>query len=303
MYRIGEVRFGLVRCPCGMVYVDPRPDDEALGQIYDDPSYYTDGYNLGVETENYFDRREELIAQYDRAVAEIEEETGIREGRFLELGSAGGFFLAAARGRGFEVAGIELSPPAIEYSRRELGLDVFAGYLEDAPYAPGSFDLALADNVLEHTLCPARSLAHLRELLRPGGYLVVIVPSYVNSFYFRAMLRLRALLPRRLLGRHLLRILKFDEGDAGYPYHILEFDRATLLRLVRQAGFEVVSVQGSVPLPAHLFKRDDLSAGERFLRGVFRFLDSGMRRGLLPAARLRFLLRRPPDPPPTGGAG
>ncbi len=293
MYRIGDVRFDLVRCPCGMVYVNPRPDADTIGRIYDDPDYYTDGYNLGVETENYFERRDELLELYDGAVAEIQEETGIRSGRFLELGSAGGFFLAAARARGFEVAGIELSPPAIEYSRRELDLDVFAGFLEDAPYEPESFDVALADNVLEHTLSPSGTLARLRELLRPGGYLVVIVPSYVNSFYFRAMLRLQRMLPRRLLGGPLLRILKFDDGDSGYPYHILEFDRMTLLRLVREAGFEVVAVQGSVPLPAHLFKRTDLAPHERFLRGVFRFLDAGMRRGLLPGARLRLVLRRP----------
>src|SRR5436190_8102191 len=96
MYRIGDVRFSLVRCACGMVYVDPRPDGPSLGLMYADPEYYTEGYNLGVETENYFDRRGELIAQYEAAARDLAREIG-HAGDLLELGSAGGFFLEGAR--------------------------------------------------------------------------------------------------------------------------------------------------------------------------------------------------------------
>jgi len=303
MYRIERVRFDLVRCPCGMVYVNPRPDGATLGRMYDDPDYYTEGYNLGVETENYFDRKDELLTLYDAAVAEIEAEVGLRGGELLELGSAGGFFIEAARRRGWSVRGIELSPPAAEYSRRELGLEVFEGLLEDAPFEPASFDVCLADNVLEHTQRPDRVLRDLRALLRPGGHLVVIVPSYVNSIWFRALLALQRWVPRRLLGEPLQRILKLDpradergdERGGGYPYHILEFDRATLTRLLGEAGFEIRAVEASVPLPAHLFKNASPTLRERLLKGVFTALDRAMRLGLVPGARLRVLARRPRD--------
>ena len=171
MYRIGTMPFHLVRCPCRMVYVDPRPDDATLAALYDDPDYYTEGYNLGVETENYFDRREELLGLYDRALEELEREVGrsATKGDLLELGSAGGFFLAAARSRGWSVRGIEISPHAAAYSKRELGLDVFEGELADAPFPEQSFDLVVADNVLEHTTDPGAVLVRLRELLRPAG--------------------------------------------------------------------------------------------------------------------------------------
>ena len=292
MYRIGEVRFRLVRCTCGMVYVDPRPDGPTLGLMYADPEYYTEGYNLGVETENYFDRRDELIAQYERTAHEIVRETG-RAGDLLELGSAGGFFLEGARRAGFRVKGVELSPPAVEFARRELSLEIFAGLLENAPWPEASFDLAYADNVLEHTTSPQAVLGDLHRLLRPGGHLVVIVPSYVNSIYFRMLLFLKNTIPERFLGKQLLRILKFDpEYDGGYPYHILEFDRAALATLVRRAGFEIVSVEASLPLPAHLFKVERPTLRVRALRAVFRTMDFLMRRGLIPGARLRMLARR-----------
>ncbi len=292
MYRIQSTRFDLVRCPCGMVYLDPRPDGATLAALYDDPQYYTEGYNLGVETENYFARRDELIAQYESALARYEQETGASKGDLFELGSAGGFFLEAGRRRGWRVKGVELSLPAAAYSIRELGLDVFRGQLEDAPYPEPSFDLALADNVLEHTEHPDQVLAKLGRLLRTGGHLIVIVPSYVNSPWFRALTRLRHVLPRRFLGQHLIRILKFDAEDAGYPYHILEFDRRTLVRLVEAAGFEIVKVEGSVPLPGHLFRVRTADVKTRILRNVFSALDALMRRGLLPGARLRVVARR-----------
>jgi SAM-dependent methyltransferase len=292
MYRIGPVPFDLVRCPCGMVYVDPRPDGPSIGLMYGDPDYYTDGYNLGVETENYFDRRDELVEQYEQTAAELAREIG-HKGDLLELGSAGGFFLEGARRAGFRVRGVELSPGAVEYSRRELGHEVFEGLLEIAPWKDASFDVAYADNVLEHTTDPEGVLGKLRALLRPGGHLVVIVPSYVNSPYFRMMLLAQKLIPKKLLGKQLLRILKFDpDHDGGYPYHILEFDRFTLSTLVARAGFEIVSVEASVPLPAHLFKRTDLSTRERLLKAVFSTLDFGMRRGILPGARIRLLAKR-----------
>lgn len=293
MYRIGATSFDLVRCACGMVYVDPRPDGPTLGAMYDDADYYTDGYNLGVETQNYFERRDELLALYDGVVAQYERETGIAKGAFFELGSAGGFFLEAARRRGWRVQGVELSPPAAEYSIRELGLPVFRGLLEEAPFRPQSFDVALADNVLEHTTDPLGVLVKLRELLVPGGALIVICPSYVNSPYFRALQAAQKLVPRALLGPQTLKLLKFDGADNGYPYHILEFDLRALRTLAERAGFTVERVERSVPLPAHLFKAASPTLAQRFQRAIFRTLDGGMRAGLLPGARVRLVLRVP----------
>ena len=293
MYRIGSEPFDLVRCACGMVYVDPRPDGPTVGWMYDDPDYYTHGYNLGVEDQNYFERRDELVAQYEATARALAEELG-GTGELFEIGAAGGFFLEGARRAGFRVRGAELSPPAIAFAREVMKLDVFAGEFEDAPLRDESLDVVYADNVLEHSLDPARVLATVRRRLRPGGSLVVIVPSYVNSPYFRLMDRMRRSLPRKLLGPALLKLLKFDEqGDNGLPYHLLEFDRPALERLVRQAGFHVVRVERSVPLPAQLFKKSSPDARTRLLRTVFLGLDAGMRGGLLPGARVWLLARKP----------
>jgi 2-polyprenyl-3-methyl-5-hydroxy-6-metoxy-1,4-benzoquinol methylase len=292
MYRIGEQRFDLVRCPCGLVYVNPRPDPATVEWMYADPAYYTAGYNLGVETENYFTRRAELVAQYEAEARTLAREIG-GTGRLFEIGAAGGFFLEGARRAGFGVRGAELSSSAVEYARRELALDVFDGPFEAAGIEPASQDVIVADNVLEHAPDPRALVRSVRGALREGGHFLVIVPSYVNSPYFRWLDRARRLVPRGLFGAQLERILKIEgEGEQGHPYHLLEFDRRTLGRMLAEEGFELVRCDGSVPLPAHLFKRERPSLRERALRCVFRSLDSSMRAGLLPGARERLLVRK-----------
>ena len=294
MYRLGEQSFDLVRCACGMVYIDPRPDGPTLRLLYDDPSYYEEGYTCGVDTVGYFERREELLGEYDRAFARLERETGLPQGGdLLELGSAGGFFLEAARRRGWRPRGVEFSPRGVAYAREQFGHEIFQGELVDAPWPRASFDVTVADNVLEHTPDPVATLRELGALLRPGGHLLVIVPGYVNSIFFRATQRLGWLLPKRFLGERMLRILKHSDSPSGrgYPYHILEFDRRSLCRVIERAGFEVVGVSGSTPLPGHLFRQAHPSPGVRLQRGVFRALDALMRCGLLPGTRLRALAR------------
>ena len=147
--------------------------------------------------------------------------------------------------------------------------------------------------MIEHTTAPEEVLRSLRRLLKPGGHLVVIVPSYVNSIYFRMLAAARALIPRRFLGPTLLRILKMQHAPEGErPYHILEFDRRTLLDLLRRAEYEVVRVERSLPQPAHLFAVERPGLRVRVLRAVFVTMDALMRAGLLPGARLSVLARR-----------
>ena len=297
MYRMGSLAFHLVRCPCGMVYIDPRPDAATLRYLYDDPTYYEEGYTCGVDTLGYFERREEMLAEYHDSIARLERETGLEGGGDLvELGSAGGFFLEAARRRGWRVRGVEYSPRGVAYARAEFGLEIFQGELSEVPWEPGTLDVAVVDNVLEHTLDPTATLVELRGLLRPGGHLLVRAPSYVNSIYFRLVLALQWLLPKRFLGARMLHILKLPApGQEGVPvsapYHILEFDRRSLCRVVEAAGFEVVDVEGSIPLPGHLFRDPRPVLGDRLQRAGFRALDALMRAGLIQGAFLRVLAR------------
>jgi SAM-dependent methyltransferase len=84
--------------------------------------------------------------------------------RVLEVGAGGGELAAALREAGWDVVAID---PAGEADGVEaVALDAY-----DAPV--GSFDAAVAVLSLHHVDPLAASCAHLGELVRPGGALVV----------------------------------------------------------------------------------------------------------------------------------
>ena len=143
-------------------------------------------------------------------------------GRLLDVGCGAGFFLDAARQRGYDVAGVDLSPVPCRYAREELGLDVSLGSLYDYR-APGeSFDAVTIFQTIEHDPHPADLTAELFRILRPGGCVMVTTPA-ADGFVARAM------------------------GSRWFGYrnveHVSFFNRRSLRHALEQAGFEVVFVE------------------------------------------------------------
>ncbi len=59
--------------------------------------------------------------------------------------------------------------PQVHFARAEIGPDATAG----VPYAPGTFDLITCTNALHDLLDAEAALSGLRQLLAPGGQLVL----------------------------------------------------------------------------------------------------------------------------------
>lgn len=58
------------------------------------------------------------------------------------------------------------------------GVDVVIGDPEALPPADGSFDLALSANCLEHTRRPWMVVREMTRIVRPGGLVFALMPSY-----------------------------------------------------------------------------------------------------------------------------
>jgi SAM-dependent methyltransferase len=72
----------------------------------------------------------------------------------------------------------ELDDEARDIACRKLPVDVKSGMLpDDIPFKPGSFDIVVAFDVIEHVERDVESLAKLREQLAPGGRLMMTVPA------------------------------------------------------------------------------------------------------------------------------
>lgn len=72
---------------------------------------------------------------------------------------------------------IEPDAATVEFSRRELALDVRRGSLPDQLPVEGPFDVVTLLDVLEHVDDDAGALRAIRALLRPGGLLLLTVPA------------------------------------------------------------------------------------------------------------------------------
>jgi SAM-dependent methyltransferase len=94
---------------------------------------------------------------------------------------------------------------------------VLLGELPELPI-DGGFDVVTFFHVLEHLDRPEEYLRRARELLDPGGLLVIEVPNCAGIGF-------------RLLGR---RHFCFD-----YPNHLLHFTPTSLERLLGRSGFRV----------------------------------------------------------------
>ena len=99
--------------------------------------------------------------------------------RILEAGCGTGGNLQMLADFG-DVSAVEPHPYCLECARSKGDADIRPGRLPDAiPFEPGSFDLVAALDVLEHMADDLGGLVALREVLKPGGWLVFTVPAFM----------------------------------------------------------------------------------------------------------------------------
>ncbi len=99
-------------------------------------------------------------------------------GPLLDLGCGGGQFLQLAATCGWtEASGVEPSPKAVAIARAAVSTPIVEGSWRDVPLQPARFAAVALLDVLEHDTDPHGLLVHCFKLLRPGGSLMITVPS------------------------------------------------------------------------------------------------------------------------------
>ncbi|NJD33511.1 MAG: class I SAM-dependent methyltransferase [Betaproteobacteria bacterium] len=153
-----------------------------------------------------------------------------RAGRVLEVGCGGGGTLAwlKASGRARWIAGIELFPDAAAVARTRLD-ELHEGDVDQhiGRFAPGSFDLILCLDVLEHLVDPWDTLTRLQALLRPGGQLIASLPNIRHH---------SVILPLLLSGTW-----RYETAGIMDRTHLRFFSRATAIDLIEQAGLQLAA--------------------------------------------------------------
>lgn len=229
----------IVRCNhCGMVYVNPVPDEMASGQFYDaaGKDYYLSPAKLESDYADVrFARELRLFHKH------------CPRGAVLDVGCSSGAFLFQLRQRwpaDYRILGTDVSGPPLDYAESR-GVPVVRGdFLAQNFSAPGGapvsgpalaptqvqragaepgapFDAITFWATLEHLAEPGRFLEKAHALLKPDGWCFVLVPN------------LRSLAVR-LLGAKYRYV---------YPQHLNYFSAQTLKQLGERSGFKVVTTR------------------------------------------------------------
>lgn len=139
--------------------------------------------------------------------------------RVLDLGCGTGYGAAELAAEATEVVGLDISPEALGFARAHFlapNVAFVLGAAPELPFRPGSFDVVVAFELIEHLAAWREMLRRAREILRCGGCLLVSTP---NRLYYAES--------RRLSGPN--------------PFHVHEFDfeefRRALLEVFPSAIF------------------------------------------------------------------
>ncbi len=198
----------LSRCQvCGYVFANPFPGESLLASLYiqvEDPEYE-------AEAEGRRRNFRRLLHQIEKFVPQ--------KGSLFDVGAATGLLLIEARQRGWKVAGIEPSRWAVKIAAEKYGLHLHLGSFEDYRHDENQYDVVTLVDILEHTPDPKKIMVKARELLKPGGIIVIVTPNIES-------------LAARLAG---CRWWHFRPGHLGY------FNRRSLKTLLNLTSFQVLS--------------------------------------------------------------
>lgn len=157
---------------CGLEFIYPFPAAEEVARLYDQ-SYY-DSWGL----DRCDDATERMKhATFNDKLDAIEKFMPVT-GRILDIGCATGFFLDAARQRGWDPYGVELSEYSSAIARQKIGEKrIITGRIEDAAFAAATFDAIVMTDVIEH-VCDVHSfLSEVTRILKPGGIISITTPN------------------------------------------------------------------------------------------------------------------------------
>ncbi len=216
LYRTTDRNFRVVECgACRLLRLDPRPSPAELRSYYPENYWFEPDRSAAGRLEELY--RRTVLRDHLNFVSRALRDAG--EGRVLDFGCGGGLFLGMLRERGASVLGMDFSIPALRVAWRTQDVPSVCGTLVKPPLASASCAAVTMFHVLEHLEHPAEYLNAARDLLRPGGRLIVQVP---NAACWQFL----------LLGE--------NWSGLDVPRHLLNFRVPDLECLLDFCGFEVV---------------------------------------------------------------
>ena len=237
-----EGEYTLVKCKkCGLLFTNPRPTIDTIKSFYpDNTSYYipqTINFNNTIYQKHHAylstflnypkkNNRANTVIQYIKyklhthlTIKRKGVPDFIPKGQLLDIGCSFGFFLSEMKYLGWETVGIETNSKAADFGRKILNLNIKNCSFEDF-ISDDKFDTITMRMVLEHVFSPSKVLTKVSSHLKPGGKLILSVPS----IGFEA------------------KIYKKYAYTLQLPTHLTHFTPQTIKRLLKSQGYRNIKI-------------------------------------------------------------
>jgi SAM-dependent methyltransferase len=199
---------------CGLVWSNPRPGADDVRRYYS-REYRLDYKGQATPSLRHIARSGRGALNRYRALAPY-----IKPGdRILDAGAGGGEVVSVLRKLGLDAIGLEPDEQYARHAREALAVPVTTGFVQDATFAAGRFDVVTMYHALEHVEDPAAILSRLRSWMVDRGVLLIEVPN--------------------------VEAVCIAPGHRFHFAHFYNFNRETLEGLGRKAGFETVQTATS----------------------------------------------------------
>jgi 2-polyprenyl-3-methyl-5-hydroxy-6-metoxy-1,4-benzoquinol methylase len=212
------------------------PALDSVPEVYDKAFFDAAYRDLDVDGR----KQKYVYLNFGNKLDQIERRIG-RKGRLLDVGCSFGFFLDAARQRGWSVEGIDISAYAAQYARSRFNLSVQNVPVTEARFPEQSFDVITMWEVVEHFPTPVQALQHLSQFLRPEGMIVLGTPNVASYLATIQGKRWRNWEP---------------------PAHLLYFSPETMSHLIDRCNLKMIDHESAIPY-------------EKYFRGLglYRLID------------------------------
>lgn len=179
--------FFVKKCTCGLVFLDPMPEEDILKKYYPSSEYYAYKTN---KDESFFTRlREYLIEHYckknllSRIIATLIHNVPAipswrRNGKILDVGCGSGDTLLLLKKLGWNVYGLDIDKNALKIAKKRGVQSVTYGTYKDIVRFPDNyFDAIRLYHVIEHLDNPALALKIIYKKLKKNGELIIGTPN------------------------------------------------------------------------------------------------------------------------------
>jgi SAM-dependent methyltransferase len=181
------------RCrDCRLVFQNPRLAEQALYELYRTNDYFVHKRSSHFAAYSKYVQYELIrVEQSRKRLSRVIDIGDVQRGRLLDIGSASGFFGAAAKEAGFDVTCVERDDELASYGRWHYELNFLINTIEGCSLECEGFDVVTlwgTDAVLLH---PLHSFQKLVAALRPGAVLAINSQDFdhwIRWFFPRIMM-------------------------------------------------------------------------------------------------------------------